>query len=300
MADLKNLKKFDALCDELQSLQLTATERKQLHNDLQKLLDDVIEKEKKMMAKVLDENQKNWDRQFSQVPEYCLNLTLGQIEAAGGSVTCDGVSKITVEVSLQLIRDNVSSVNPPPTGLNTPRSLKGMKSIVLDSAERGYYTMRNRQESSSTHPMTRRKIVHPPKRFDSSLIENQSSICNTAKRFKKPVATVTTKSTVKKVRSSKAVAAATKILVQSQQLQSKATPRKIVQDDRSEKCISTDIEGHRLSEVNPRTPGGENRLFSKNPRPAKPGEIIVHVSKKGTPLIVESSNKQANKVTSNK
>ena len=293
MADSSKLRQIDALLDTLATLNLTDDSKKCLAADLKKIMDEFIEQEKKDEAKILDEMQRHYDRQAAQVPESILSLTIGQIKAAGGSFTVDSGS-FSFEIPTKLIRETSSSINSPMAKLNSPMFLKGMRQITLASSHKNnlmWQTPTSRSTPVSSHPMTRRKVVRPPERFDPSLPENNSSVCNTAvKSSKASASSKSSNSTVKKVRSARAVASATKILAQSRlqsKAKSKATAARSEKNDAIEKCATTEVAGRRISEVNPRTPGGQNRMFSKNPRLPKPDEHIVHASVKGTPLIVK-------------
>lgn len=291
--------KLKQLTRKIASLQLSGEEKQQLVDEISKATEEVNTSYVETLDKLNDEVKFHYSRKKAEVPAYLLKLTIGEIREAGGSY---GVDEETGDVVLQIPISLVPSDSKITSGIRPPSAKKDFNRPVLNDMS----TLVNKIQVSAlknkrprittatpTHTMTTRKKVARTSRYSPTELDNTMIYSNTRafRSIAKPVASKLNST----LRSSR-MPVSSKLQVQaSSKPESQASSSDVSMENHQHQPSTTSSKASiRLTDVNPKTPGGQHRLLKKQPRLAKEDEIIITIncSKAGTPLFLKQ---QANK-----
>ena len=286
---------FNKLTKRISNLELNDQTKQQFIEEIQNLISEETKRYEETLDALDEQIRFNYSSAKTNIPPALLKLTIDEIREAGGDVCLDP------ETNTIVYRIPNSLVSPefklPSSGIRPPSAKKDTQGILKEvlahiNKVQASATRNNKRPRMTamtpSHTMTTRKKIqrvtkYSPSGFDDSMIYSNT---RALRSVAKPVASrVNSISTVRKGPVSSKVPAKA-IPKTTSKVESKGSSTDVSIENHQQSSTSS-TESIRLTLVNPKTPGGQHRLFNKQPRAVKEGEIIVHCSTAGTPLLIK-------------
>lgn len=295
--------KVKNFCMSFKRLNLSPELAQEFKNEVHKALDEAEELEKKIPSKL----EKELDHFHSQnellIPDCLTKKTFREINSEGGEFYYDGELDCLVLIVPRkiMLTETKSSSKLPPSLATNQRFILGDASSAVNKLQLSVVKSKRHRIIAPTpsHTMTTRKKQDRLSRYSSNPCDS-SMIYPTASLRSAVKPAVTSTVTKSRLRAPGTVRKAPARTLPGKPFQFKApapvafdakrTPMKM---EAISPIFNDSIfdESTRLTNINPKTPGGKNRLFKKAPRLAKEDDVIIHCSVSGTPLIVDSDRR---------
>lgn len=290
-------KKLNQITRRISKLDLTDEKLTQFTDEIERVISEFSKQFKEEIDQKITDISTHFSKLKLSIPSNILKLTPNEIINAGGSYDVDPeTGEIVFNIPKNLFVSDFkitnmvkAAVEKEASSRNVLTDLSFIKNKVQGSVMK---SKRARPIVTPSHSMTTRKKVArmttcSPSELDNTMIYSNTRAFATSS---KPVASRGGRVT-NTLKPSSSVKAPT--LLQREMV--KSTPKShphttsFIRTHEKGTCPSNSV---RLTLVNPKTPGGQNRLFKKQPRAARDGEVILHCSTAGTPLLTKQ---QANK-----
>ena len=273
----------------MEDLQQKFTEMEQLH---EKAVEAITEK---------------MEKQRMGIPAAIGSLTLKQIRDAGGSIGVDDEGNLKISVPGHLYQKEQHQGTSQSKLYDSAKKMK--ETVANMSAKKAYLSTNKRPRAvsttSSTPSISTKKKIPRLKPSPAVQLDNlRMSTRRTVRKTMRPKAlavTATITRAKKTVKNDHSVFHSTMLepgmsTVPSTSVMPPPSSTYILRNTPARKGSEDDLEVglENLSLINPKTPGGTNRLFKKSPRKMLPDETVVFCSKAGTPLLIEKGKPVVN------